>query len=63
VALAVRDGLDRTTALESITINPARIAGVDDRLGSLEPGKHADLCIWTGDPLVRRSWRPSATGW
>jgi imidazolonepropionase-like amidohydrolase len=51
VALAVRDGLDRTTALESITINPARIAGIDDRVGSLEPGKHADFCIWTGDPL------------
>jgi imidazolonepropionase-like amidohydrolase len=51
VALAVRDGLDRSVALESVTINPARIAGVDDRLGSLEPGKHADLCIWTGDPL------------
>jgi imidazolonepropionase-like amidohydrolase len=51
VALAVREGLDRTTALESITINPARIAGIDDRLGSLEPGKDADLCIWTGDPL------------
>lgn len=51
VALAVRDGLDRSVALESITINPARIAGIDDRLGSLEPGKHADLCVWTGDPL------------
>ena len=51
VALAVRDGLDRTTALESITINPARIAGIDDRVGSLEPGKDADFCIWTGDPL------------
>jgi imidazolonepropionase-like amidohydrolase len=51
VALAVRDGLDRAAALESITINPARIAGIDDRLGSLEPGKHADLCLWSGDPL------------
>lgn len=51
VALAVRDGLDRSVALESITINPARIAGIDDRLGSLEPGKHADICLWTGDPL------------
>jgi len=51
VALAVRDGLDRTVALESITINPARIAGIDDRLGSLEPGKHADFCLWSGDPL------------
>jgi imidazolonepropionase-like amidohydrolase len=49
--LAVREGLAPTTALEALTINPARILGVDDRLGSLEPGKDADLCLWTGDPL------------
>ena len=30
---------------------PARIAGIDDRVGSLEPGKDADLVIWSGDPL------------
>jgi imidazolonepropionase-like amidohydrolase len=34
-----------------VTINPARILGVDDRIGSLEPGKDADLVIWSGDPL------------
>jgi imidazolonepropionase-like amidohydrolase len=50
-ALAVKDGLDRETALRALTINPARIAGVDDRLGSIEPGKDADLVIWSGDPL------------
>ncbi len=50
-ALAVKDGLDRETALQALTINPARIAGVDDRLGSIEPGKDADLVIWSGDPL------------
>jgi imidazolonepropionase-like amidohydrolase len=49
--LAVKEGLDRVTALRAVTINPARIAGVADRLGSLEPGKDADLCIWSGDPL------------
>lgn len=50
-SLAVKEGLDRAVALEAITINPARILGVDDRIGSLEPGKDADLVIWSGDPL------------
>src|SRR6266849_6163914 len=50
-ALAVKDGLDRETALRALTINPARIAGIDDRLGSIEAGKDADLVIWSGDPL------------
>jgi imidazolonepropionase-like amidohydrolase len=50
-SLAVKDGLDRDTALRALTINPARIAGIDDRLGSIEPGKDADLVIWSGDPL------------
>jgi imidazolonepropionase-like amidohydrolase len=50
-ALAVKDGLDRENALRALTINPARIAGIDDRLGSIEPGKDADLVIWSGDPL------------
>nr|WP_240942845.1 amidohydrolase family protein [Planosporangium thailandense] len=49
--LAVKEGLDPVTALRAVTINPARIAGVADRLGSIEPGKDADLCIWSGDPL------------
>jgi imidazolonepropionase-like amidohydrolase len=51
VILAVKEGLDRTTALESITINPARILGLDERVGSLEVGKDADLVLWSGDPL------------
>jgi imidazolonepropionase-like amidohydrolase len=50
-SLAVKYGLDRDTALQALTINPARIAGVADRLGSLEPGKDGDLVIWSGDPL------------
>ncbi|HEX9064039.1 MAG TPA: amidohydrolase [Streptosporangiaceae bacterium] len=50
-SLAVKDGLDRDTALRALTINPARIAGIDDRLGSIEAGKDADLVIWSGDPL------------
>ena len=50
-SLAVKEGLDRDTALQAVTINPARIIGVADRIGSLEPGKDADLVIWSGDPL------------
>jgi imidazolonepropionase-like amidohydrolase len=50
-ALSVKHGLDRDTALRALTINPARIVGVDQRLGSIEPGKDADLVIWSGDPL------------
>ena len=50
-SLAVKEGLDTETALRAITINPARIIGVAGRLGSLEPGKDADLVIWSGDPL------------
>ena len=51
VTLAVKEGLDPETALRSVTINPARIIGVADRLGSLTVGKDADLVIWSGDPL------------
>ncbi|HUA40019.1 MAG TPA: amidohydrolase [Streptosporangiaceae bacterium] len=50
-ALSVKHGLDRDTALRALTINPARIIGIDDRLGSIEPGKDADLVVWSGDPL------------
>ena len=49
--LAVKEGLDPVTALRAVTINPARIIGVSDRLGSLEAGKDGDVVIWSGDPL------------
>jgi imidazolonepropionase-like amidohydrolase len=49
--LAVKEGLDPATALRAVTINPARIIGCADRIGSLEAGKDADLVIWSGDPL------------
>jgi imidazolonepropionase-like amidohydrolase len=49
--LAVKEGLDPEVALRAVTINPARIIGCADRLGSLEPGKSADIVIWSGDPL------------
>jgi imidazolonepropionase-like amidohydrolase len=50
-AMAAAFGLDRDEALRSVTLNAARILGVADRVGSLEPGKLADLRITDGDPL------------
>jgi len=49
--LAVRDGLDPEVALRAMTLNPATVMGVQDRLGSITAGKDADLCLWSGDPL------------
>jgi len=54
-ARAVAFGLDHEEAIKALTINPAKIFGVADRLGSLEIGKDADLFITTGDPLDLRS--------
>ncbi len=48
---AVKEGLDSETALRAITVNPARIMGIDDRVGALRPGLDADLVLWSGDPL------------
>jgi imidazolonepropionase-like amidohydrolase len=54
-ALAVKEGLDPAAALRAVTLVPARVMGVDDRVGSLLAGKAATLCIWSGDPLDVRS--------
>jgi len=54
-ALSVRAGLDEYEALKAITINPARIAGIDGRVGSIEPGKDADIVVFSGHPLDFRS--------
>lgn len=50
-AFAIKEGLDRDTALRAITINPAKVLGLADRMGSLAVGKDADLVLWSGDPL------------
>ena len=48
--IAVRHGVKRETALNSITINPAKSVGIDDRVGSLKAGKDADILIFDGEP-------------
>jgi imidazolonepropionase-like amidohydrolase len=48
---AISYGLDRDAALRAVTLEPARVWGVADRLGSLEVGKDADVVVWSGDPF------------
>ncbi len=48
---AVRNGLPWARALEAVTLAPARALGVADAAGSLEPGKVADVVVWSGDPF------------
>lgn len=50
-ALAVRSGMDEAAALRAITWNPARIAGLDSRVGALKAGLDADIVVLTGSPL------------
>lgn len=55
-AYAVRGGLDDRKALRTLTLDAARILGVDARIGSLEPGKDADILILDGDPMHYRTF-------
>jgi imidazolonepropionase-like amidohydrolase len=55
-ARCVRHGIPRDAALEAITLGPARMLGVDDRLGSLEVGKDGYVVVYSGDPLDFNSW-------
>jgi imidazolonepropionase-like amidohydrolase len=52
----VRNGIPRQAALKAITKNAAHAIGLDDRLGTLEPGKEANLLVLTGDPLEMTTW-------
>ncbi len=47
----IKEGMSREDAFKCITINPAEILKIDDRVGSLEVGKDADIVIWSGDPF------------
>jgi imidazolonepropionase-like amidohydrolase len=48
---AVRNGLSATRALDAVTIEPAKLLGIDQRTGSLAKGKDADFVVWSTDPL------------
>ena len=63
--LAVNAGLDMEEAWKAITISPATAIGIADRVGSLEPGKDADVVIWTADPLTTvggEAWKTIVDG-
>lgn len=50
-AMTLGAGAESAQAWRALTVDAARIAGVDERVGSLEPGKDADFVLWSGDPL------------
>ncbi|OQO99467.1 amidohydrolase [Geobacillus sp. 44C] len=52
--LAVKHGLEESLALQAITLNAAKHLGIEDRVGSVEVGKDADIVIWSGDPFDLR---------
>jgi len=54
-ALCVRAGMSREKALEALTLAGARMLELDDRIGSLEAGKDADLVVLSGDPFSTRT--------
>lgn len=56
-ALFVKEGLSEDKALEALTITSAKLNGIEDRVGSLEVGKDADIVIWDG-PLFDIMTRP-----
>lgn len=53
--IAVKHGMKKEKAIESITINPAKTLGIEDRVGSIEVGKDADIVIWDNSPLEIQS--------
>ncbi len=50
-ALAAANGLSFDQALRTVTIDAAKILGIDQRVGSLEVGKDGDIALYDGDPL------------
>lgn len=57
----VRFGMDQQKALQMLTINPAKILGLEDRIGSLEKGKDADVVLFRGEPAIDTAARVVCT--
>lgn len=55
VGIAIGHGLPEDAALAAVTLNPARLFGLDDQLGSIEPGKIANLIVLDGMPFFTRT--------
>lgn len=55
-ARCVREGISRDQALKAITLYPAQMTGLADRMGSLEVGKDANILVLSGDPLDAQTW-------
>ena len=53
--IAVKHGMKKEDAIKAMTINPATTLGIDDKVGSIEVGKDADIVIWDGNPLEIQS--------
>lgn len=51
IALAVRQGMSKSDAIDKVTLGAAKLLGLDDKVGSLEVGKAADLAIWNKEPF------------
>jgi imidazolonepropionase-like amidohydrolase len=56
MATLMRNGVDRATALAAFTTVPAKLLGIADEVGTLAPGKRANLQVLTGDPLSSTTW-------
>lgn len=50
---AIEKGLPKDAALRAVTLTPAEILGVADRMGSIEKGKIANVVVWSGEPLTK----------
>src|SRR5690606_4205581 len=49
---AMRFGLSRAQALAAVTTTPAKLLGLGDAAGTIRPGTHADLVLWSGEPFA-----------
>lgn len=52
---AIEKGLPKEAALRAVTLTPAEILGVADRMGSLDKGKIANVVVWSGEPLAKEA--------